>query len=92
MLKRRLLTESVIVNEWMAEAAAGAERQAWCDALVLLLATRFRQELPKEMEVLINTQPRLYLLRDWLIHAADVSSLDDFRIYMRRNNAHFPQG
>ncbi len=70
--------ESITVNRWKAEAAAKATVQAKVQAVIDVLQTRFGP-LPIEARAKIEATDALDVLQGWIILAAKVRSLDEFR-------------
>jgi hypothetical protein len=84
ILERWNMTESPIVNEWIAEAANLRELDTWREAVLDVLKRRFPNQVPPELAETINGQPGLDLLKDWHGQAAVVGTIEDFRAYLRR--------
>jgi hypothetical protein len=68
------VSETVIVNEWTAEAAV----KAWIKALVSYLDVRFGP-VPAEAKERIKATTDLEVFQGWLLLALTAGSLDAFR-------------
>ena len=77
-LKEWNVRESKIVNQWKSEGRVEARRE---DVLKVLQA-RFPEEVPEEVVQRVNTQEDRNILSDWLIAAATVTTIDQFRAQM----------
>jgi len=72
------MTESQVVNRWIAEALEKERVQDARRFLLRLLQKRFPDQLPQEVVQTINSQPSLQLLEDWFDQATQVASMADF--------------
>ena len=72
------MTESQVVNEWIAEAEEKRDLEVTRRLLLRLLHKRFPEQVPPEVVETINTQPSLTMLEDWFDQAQAVASLADF--------------
>ena len=72
------MTESKIVNEWIAQGEAKGRAEGRITALLELLSDKFTT-VPPEVETAIRGTTALDRLRAWAATAAKAASLDDFR-------------
>jgi hypothetical protein len=74
------MTESQVVNRWIAKADLARTR-----ALVLrALENRFSGSVPQDVIETINAQPSLPLLEEWFDAATKCASMQDFTAVLRR--------
>jgi hypothetical protein len=73
------MTESAIVNEWMEATRVETTREA----LLRVARNRFPGAVSPETVTLINSQPSLAMLNDWL-DQAPVLTVEEFDAYLRR--------
>jgi hypothetical protein len=68
------MTESVIVNEWMAQAAAKAK----IEDVLLILNDKFA-DVPADLRAKVEATTALDALLRWVLLAATADSLEGFR-------------
>jgi len=78
-LKEVDMTESKVVNEWIAEAVLKAEVGATRRALLEVVEGRFPGALSGDYKTLLETQDSLPLLQEWLRAAATALTFHDFQ-------------
>jgi hypothetical protein len=74
------VTESVVVNEWMAAGRVSERREN----LLIVLDGRFPGAVPDEVRRLIETQESMPMLHDWLRAASRANSFADFLAVLKR--------
>jgi hypothetical protein len=77
------MTESAIVNEWIAKAQEQTRFEELRNTTIRVLNARFPGQVSSDIIATINQQPSLELLREWIDQAA-LLPLDKFREYLRR--------
>ena len=83
-LKEWNMTESMVVNEWMRQAAERAHLESGRKFLTKLLNRRFPGEVTKELSETIDQQPSESLLEEWYDRANEVATMDEFMKVVRR--------
>jgi hypothetical protein len=83
VLEGAKLTESAIVNEWIAKAEEERELKVMREVSLRVLNARFPGQVPREVVDTIKGQSSPEVLGDWIDQAA-VLPLEEFRAYLRR--------
>lgn len=78
------MTESQVVNGWIAKGREQAELKDARDFLIRLLRGRFGGAVPDDVLNTINMQPSPQMLKDWFDAAVTVSSMQEFIAVLRR--------
>ena len=74
------MTESQVVNEWIAEAELRKEQQL----LLRALNRRFPGAVPSDVTTLINEQESSVLLNHWFDVAVSVATFDEFLTVLKQ--------
>jgi hypothetical protein len=78
------MTESKVVNEWIAQGETRATRKERQGALLRPLNRRFPGTVPTEVTKLINEQESLDLLTYWFDAAVDAKAFEDFMAVLKQ--------
>ncbi len=78
------MTESQVVNRWIAKAEEQRDLINAREYVLRALRLRFPDAVPPEVVETINAQPSAQLLREWFDAAMTAATLEDFLAVLRR--------